>query len=231
MKRVLRVLVLLGTAALLLAGCASTYTLDNTVQAFSGLPALPANPTYRFERLPSQVGQPGQDQLEALADPALYKAGLRRDDSAPKYSVLVTARVTRVISPGVDPWGYPYGWGLGYRGWGPRWGVGARFGGPFPYDEPPWFIREVGILVRDIASGRVVFETHASNDGPWLNDSQALAAMFDAAMQGFPNSPPGPRRVDILVGNQQAAAPMAGAPATRPAPPAPTAPAAPPPAR
>jgi hypothetical protein len=221
MKSALRTLALLGTAAILLAGCATSYRLDNTVQAFSGLQSLPATPTYRFERLPSQVAQPGQDQLEAIADPALFNAGLRRDDAAPNYSVLVTARVTRVISPWMDPWGYPAGWGWGmrYGGWGPRWGYGARFGGPLPYDDQPWFIREVGVLVRDLASTKVVFESHASNDGPWLDNPVALAAMYDAAMQGFPNPPQGPRRVDILVGGKQVAsgpAPRSGASAAQP---------------
>ncbi|MGZ5180938.1 MAG: DUF4136 domain-containing protein [Ramlibacter sp.] len=230
MKRTLRSIALAGTAAVLLAGCASTYRLDNTVQAFSGLPSLPASPTYRFERLPSQVAQPGQDQLEALADPALFKAGLRRDDASPRYSVLVTARVTRVISPWADPWGYPYGWGLGmrYGGWGPRWGLGASVGGPWPINDQPWFIREVGVLVRDTGSNKVVFESHADSDGPWLDNSTALAAMFDAALQGFPNPPPGPRQVRVMVGGKQvASAPAAGAPAARPAPAASSAPSAP----
>jgi hypothetical protein len=233
MKSALRSIALMGIAAVLLAGCATTYRLDNTVQAFSGLPALPANPTYRFERLPSQVGQPGQDQLEALADPALFNVGMRRDDASPKYSVLVTARVTRVISPWPDPWGYPYGWGMGHRGWGPRWGYGAAFGGPFPYNDQPWFIREVGVLVRDLGSNKVVFESHANSDGPWLDSSPALAAMFQAALQGFPNPPPGPRRVDLVVGGQQAAASAPSKPGasagqpSEPAAPAQAAPAAP----
>ena len=233
MKSVLRSVALLGAAAILLAGCASTYRLDNTVQSFSGLPSLPASPTYRFERLPSQAAQPGQDQLEALADPALFNAGLRRDDASPRYTVLVTARVTRVLSPWTDPWTYPYGWGMGvrYGGWGPRWGAG--FGAPWPRNDQPWFIREVGVLVRDVASGKVVFESHANNDGPWMDQPQALAAMFDAALQGFPNPPQGPRRVDIMVGGKQvaSAAPAAGAsgpaPAAQPANPAPGTPAAP----
>jgi hypothetical protein len=235
MKSALRSVALAGAAAVLLAGCATSYRLDNTVQAFSGLPALPATPTYRFERLPSQVANPGQDQLEALADPALFKAGLRRDDGSPRFTVLVTARVTRVLSPWSDPWGYPYGWGLGvrYGGWGPRWGLGASFGGPWPRNDQPWFIREVGVLVRDVASGKVVFESHANSDGPWLDDSAALAAMYDAALQGFPNPPQGPRRVEIMVGGKQmaSAAPTSGASGTQPAtaPPAaaPVAPAAP----
>jgi hypothetical protein len=70
------------------------------------------------------------------------------------------------------------------------------------------------VLVRDVASNKVVFESHANNDGPWVDQPQALAAMFDAALQGFPNPPQGPRRVDIIMGGKQvAAAPAASAPA------------------
>lgn len=220
MQGAVRSVVLAGLVAVLLAGCATSYRLDNTVQSFSGLPALPASPTYRFERLPSQDVLPGHDQLEALADPALFKAGLRRDDASPRYSVQVSARITRVLSPWADPWMYPYGWGPGWRhGWGP-WGP------PYPRTEQPWYVREVGILVRDIASGKVVYETHANNDGPWLDHSTALAAMYDAALQGFPNPPPGPRRVDIIVGERQVAAAPASA-ASAPAGAAPAQPAVP----
>ena len=71
-------------AAFLLAGCASTFLLDNQVQSFSQLAAVPALPTYRFERSLSQQADPYQGGLEALADPALQAAGLRRDDAAPR---------------------------------------------------------------------------------------------------------------------------------------------------
>jgi hypothetical protein len=197
MKRVLKLctVVVLGWV---LAGCASTYLLENNVQAFSGLPAVPANPSYRFERLPSQQALPAQQAqtaLEALADPALHKAGLRRDDAKPAYSVQVTARIQRAVSPWADPWE----WGGGFGGWGGGFG-GWGFGGPFPRMEQPWYQREVGVVVRELASNKVVFESRAANDGPWLDNNSVLAAMFDAALQGFPNTPSGARRVNIQVG-------------------------------
>lgn len=195
---------LLG-ASLLLSGCASGYLLDNTVQAFSGLQGLPAQPTYRFERLPSQAALPGQDRLEALADPALHQAGLRRDDANPRYTVQVSARVQQVLSPWADPW--DPGWGWGWGGWGWR--------RPFP--DQLWFQREVGVVVRDVASHQAVFESRASNDGPFLDNDVALAAMFQAAMQGFPTPPPGPRRVDIQIGGKARAAAPATAPSAPPA--------------
>lgn len=195
-------LALLST--LLLAGCATGYVLDNNVQTFSSLPTLPAQPTYRFDRLPSQQAWPNQAQIEALADPALFKAGLRRDDAAPRYSVQVSARIQRVLSPWADPWdgwGGRWGWGWG-AGW-PGHGYGlyaGPYGAAFPRLETPWYLREVAVVVRDLGSSQVVYETQAANDGPWSDNAAVLPAMFDAALQGFPNAPPGLRRVAIPVG-------------------------------
>jgi hypothetical protein len=189
----------LAAAAVLLSGCASTYLLDNQVQSFSQLPALPGQPTYRFERSLSQQVDPAQQALEGLADSALFKAGLRRDDAAPRYSVQVGARTDRTLSPYADPWG-PWGWG---GGWGVGFGgrhFGLGVGGPWPRTDSYWFHREVTVIVRELASNRVVYETHAVNDGPWFDNRAVLPAMFEAAMQGFPNPPQGPRRVDVQVG-------------------------------
>jgi hypothetical protein len=176
-------------ALALLSGCAGTYVLDNRVQSFSSLPALPAAPTYRFERLPSQQADPAQVQLENLADPALFKAGLRRDDASPRFSVQVSARSQRVISPFADPWD-DWGWGWGARRH--RWNLHG-----FSRYEQPWYDREVAVIVREIPGNRVVYESRAGNDGPISDGGAVLSAMFEAALQGFPNPPTGVRRVDI----------------------------------
>lgn len=195
MKRSLAGLLGLCVAASLLAGCASTFVVDSSVRSFSSLTALPAQPTYRFERLPSQQ-EPGQAQLEAMADAALHRAGLRRDDANPRYAVQVSGRLQPTLSPWADPWRWGGGWGVGYH----RRGLGLGFGGPWGGLESPWYHREVAVVVRELPSNRVVFESHASHDGPWLDNSAVFPAMFQAALQGFPNPPPGPRRVDIQVG-------------------------------
>lgn len=182
-------------AALLLSGCATGYLQDNYVQSFSDLTAVPAQPSYRFERLPSQQS-PVQAQLEAMADPALHKAGLRRDDTNPRYKVQLTARLQRVLSPWASPWD-GWGWGGGFRH-----GFGHRFGHPMRFAQmaSPWYLREVSVIMRELPSNRVVFESHAANDGPWLDNSSVFPAMFEAAVQDFPNPPAGPRRVNIQVG-------------------------------
>ena len=199
-KRIVALVGILALAAVTLSGCATGYLLDNNVQSFSSLPSLPPTPTYRFDRLPSQQASPGQAQLEALADPALFKAGLRRDDATPQYSVQVSARVQQALSPWADPWDRWGGWG----GWGGGFagrGVGIGFGGSFPRMERPWFLREVAVVVRELPSNRVVYETHAGNDGPWGDNATVLPAMFDAALQGFPAAPAGMRRVNIQLGS------------------------------
>lgn len=196
MGRVARFLAL-SLAAVALSGCATGYLLDNQVQSFSHLTAVPAPATYRFDRLPSQQADPTQAALEALADPALHRAGFRRDDAAPRYGIQVSARTSRMLSPYADPWdSWGGGWGMGFGGRG----IGIGFGMPFGRMESPWYHREVSIIVRELAGNRVVYETHASNDGPWLDNNAVLPAMFDAALQGFPAPPAGPRRVDIQVG-------------------------------
>ena len=202
-----RLLRLLGAAlaAAALSGCATGYLLDNQVQSFSQLQGLPSQPTYRFERSLSQQADPAQQALEVLADPALHQAGLRRDDAAPRYSVQVLARSERILSPYADPyWGGGWGWG-----WGGGWalGIGGHhggigFAGPWPRWDAYWFRRQVSVIVRELPGNRVVYETHAHNDGPWLDNQTVLPAMFQAAMQGFPVPPPGPRRVDIQIGGK-----------------------------
>lgn len=192
MKR--SVLQLLGWALLagwLLSGCTGGYLLDNTVQSYSSLPALPAQPTYRFERLPSQQ-VPAQAQLEAMADPALHQAGLRRNDASPRYTVQVSGGLVRMLSPWSDRW---RGGAWGFRP--VRMGFG--FGG-FGWDEPYWYRRNASVIVRELPSNRVVYESHAVNEGPWVEDDKVFSAMFKAAMHGFPNPPTGPRRVDVQVG-------------------------------
>jgi hypothetical protein len=195
----LRCWVLLAALAAVagLSGCASTYKLENQVQSFSQITTADKPLTYRFERGLSQQMDPAQQALEGLADPALHAAGFRRDDAAPNYSVQVSARTERTLSPYADPYWWPgggWGWGVGV-GWS-RFGMGI--GGPIPYDSY-WFRREVGVVVRELASNKSVYETHAFSEGPYFENNIVLPAMFQAAMQGFPNPPPGPRRVDLEV--------------------------------
>jgi len=195
-----------------LGGCAR-WVVDSDVRSFASMSGVPAGATYRFERLPSQqFEEAAQQQLEAWAGAALEGVGLRRDDSAPQLSALIGARVSSELSPWADPWmfGGPWGgWGGGFGyggrwgpgpGWGPRGWYGAGWYGPaFGPPPSPWFNREVSIVLRELPSNRVVYETHARNDGPNSNSAAILPVMFQAALQGFPNPPQGERRVNIEI--------------------------------
>ncbi|RDI28295.1 uncharacterized protein DUF4136 [Pseudacidovorax intermedius] len=240
MQRAVRFLGLAAMAAVAagLAGCATSYVVDNNVQSYAKAP-IPPGATYRFERLPSQqANDAAQTDLESLAEPSLAAAGLRRDDANARYAVQVSARSQLELSPWADPWFDGPGWG---PGWGPRWGVGLGYGRPGWYGGgwwgpgalPPnqtWYGREVSIVMRSLPDRQVVYETHARNDGPYPDTRRILPVMFHAALQGFPNPPQAVRRVDVTVETKPqtitpaASAPQAGTPAPSAQPAAPARP-------
>ena len=134
---------ILCTAAAVLAGCSTgPRIVEGQVQSFSTLAAMPAPATYRLERLPSQQ-TPSFEPIAALAEQALARVGLTRDDAAPRLLVQIGVHADTV--PRYDP--YP-AWGFG--GWyGRGWGMqGAwRFG-----ELPPLHRRAVSLMVRDAAT-------------------------------------------------------------------------------
>ncbi|WP_298429529.1 DUF4136 domain-containing protein [Ottowia sp.] len=220
--RLVTVLVLL--TATLLGGCAvGPRVVDAEARAIASLPAgapTLAGARYRFEPLPSQVGQPAGERVQAMAQAALARAGLVRDDAQPRLAVQATATVNAYWA---YDWGTPYGWGR--PGWSLGVGVGHHFRGGsvgFGFGVPmgmdpsvPAYLSEVSLLMRDLASGRMVYEARARHDGPWHDTDNVLAALFVAALQYFPSPPPGPFRVGVPL-------------LPKPVPPAPSAPAAPP---
>lgn len=220
----MRTLKILGLFAVLaaLSGCATSWVVDSDVKSHSTLQGFAPGAGYRFERLPSQTdsepARTAQADLEAMATPALAAVGLRPDAAAPRYSVQVSARVTRVASPWDDPWDHgPWGprW-RGHGGWGPGWYGGGWYGpGYFGPPPQPWYLREVSVVMRQLPSNEVVYETRARHDGPYHRSRDVLPVMFRAALEGFPTPPTGDRRVDIQLGGN---APATPAPAAAPAP-------------
>jgi predicted small secreted protein len=200
MKRLLHPLFAVLAAALLLGGCATSRMIDSDVQSFVG-GAVPARPArYRFERLPSQRDAVAQEQLEAMAAAALAKveltpaplvsgaiAGTAAAAPTARYAVQVTAQIDTVLSP----YGSPYVGGF----WGH--GHGRGFGGLGMSLEPTWYRHMVHILLRDSASGVPAYESSAIFDGPWSDSGRLLPVLLDAALQGYPNPPAGPRKVVI----------------------------------
>lgn len=196
--RWIRTLTLLLVAAAL-AGCASVRRIDADVLSWSTAPTdlNLQGARYRFERLPSQVNNPEAGLAEQHAESALTLAGLVRDDAQARISVLVGVRASEYM---LDAWGRPvppawapYGsiyWG---RGLYPHWGVGLNMRLP----PPTYYRREVSLLMRDLKTGQVVYETRAAHDGPWSDDQNLLPTLFRAALAGFPTPPSGKRQVII----------------------------------
>jgi hypothetical protein len=195
------------TAFLLLVGCASLNSIDSDVSSYSQWPAERKPGSYAFERLPSQQAYAErQAMLEAAARGALAAAGFNEVGSASNADVTVQlgARVTRYDgSPWYDPYWrgyYPWGWGGPY-GWGGPWGYygpGMRYGYGFGmYYAPPYYDREVAVLIRDRKSGAPLYESRASSEGGSSGDGATFAAMFEAALKDFPQPAVNPRRVSV----------------------------------
>jgi hypothetical protein len=197
-------------ATALLAGCSGMRIVDSQVAAFSKLEALPAAASWRFERLPSQQALTDaqalrQTKIEAMAAQELAKLGFKpeaeKDGTASKYSVQLSARIQRLErGPFDDPWhAHPFGWGLPGRDYVVT-GSGRVIYTPFlPPMPQPWYVREIGLIIRDTSDNRVVYETKAQHEGRWADDEAVLPAMFAAALQGFPKPPEGKRMVNIEI--------------------------------
>lgn len=186
---------ILCAAAALLAGCAGPRLVESDVSSYSSLSALPSPPTYRFERLPSQQAHAAAyAAIEAQAEAALARVGLRRDDTQPRLIALLGAEGGYAAPRnwpyyGPDPFYGRWGWGLGYGG---RWGMGASW----MMDAPPTlYHRKVSLVLRDAASGQVVYETSAAYEDVWTRDPAIYGVLFDQALTGFPRPPQGRRTV------------------------------------
>ena len=194
-----RTLVLLPcVAAALLAGCAGPRTVESAVSSFSAIATLPAPPTYRFERLPSQQAHSAAyGPIEAQAEQALARVGLQRDDANPRLIAQLgaeggyaTPRYWPYYAP--DPFYGRFGWGMGYGG---RWGMGMSW-----MDGPPTlYHRKVSLVLRDAATQQVVYETSAVYEDVWTDDPAIYGVLFNQALSGFPRPPSGPRTIRTQV--------------------------------
>jgi len=208
MKRTLAVIFSITLMAFFMAGCSGMRLVENDVSAFynwNGAPPGPSTP-YRFERLPSQqlVGAQ-QAQVEGLAQSALAKVGMVLNPATARLSVQVRVS-TQLIERGLyDGAGFG-GFGFAHPGiflsGGSR---GASLGLSFPmrFSEPSYYRHELALLVRDLGSGQVVFETRALSDSVHNDTLVTLGAMFEAALRGFPQPPPGRRRINVEIAPPQ----------------------------
>ncbi|MEN9719883.1 MAG: hypothetical protein RIT13_588, partial [Pseudomonadota bacterium] len=78
---------------------------------------------------------------------------------------------------------------------GMGWGLGMRSGFP----PPSGYAQEVSIIIRDLQTSNVVYQTKAMHEGPWTDHQNIWRAMMGAALQGFPNPSVLNRRVDTTI--------------------------------
>lgn len=184
-----------------LGGCASMNQITVDVASFGSWPSGRAPGRYAFERLLSQAqGSVEQLRLEAAARGALERAGFQPAASAAVADVLVQvgAREGRLVDPWAD---FNWGWRVGgWRGFGAPWprrggGFGWSIGGAWPMDSTRDF-REVALQLLDRASRQPLVEAHVRYEARMVSDS-VLPALYEAALQGFPNLPAGERQVTV----------------------------------
>lgn len=191
-------------AAALLGGCASVMLVDNQVQSF---PQWPANAPQRgdrfaFDRLPSQRTEAPnalQDGLELATRDALLAWGLQlpSGQDSVRWLVQVNAGGQRLPrAPWESHWDRP--------NWRISGGIGGSHGGialgfPLMLSESPYYLREISVVVREAATGRVVYETRAKHDGRWPDSPALWNAMVSAALRDFPQPPAGERQVNIEI--------------------------------
>ena len=190
-------LVLIATV---LTACASgPRTIDAEVRTNAAPPpghAVLPGAHYRFERGQLVAGQPDPAKLEAMAQTALARVGAVRDDAQPRVSVQVGGYVSAYWMDdsyygGLSNPRIALGMGVGRGGFG--------FGMGWPLSDPsiPAYVSEVNLLMRDLQTGQIVYDTRARHDGPWHDTDNVLAALFVAALEGYPQPAMSVRRVGV----------------------------------
>jgi hypothetical protein len=79
------------------------------------------------------------------------------------------------------------------------WGAGFGMGMGTNMPPPVQYRRQVSLIMRDLPSSQVVYETHAVHDGLWSDSTTIFATLFKAGLSNFPNPPAGVQRVTIEI--------------------------------
>ncbi len=204
MKRFLKIILPVTFMGVLLAGCSGLRVVESDVTAFTAWTSAPPGPNtaYRFERLPSQQVQAAQqDLIEGSAIASLAKVGLVIDPAKARLAITISVNTQFAARTS-------YGYGspnvfLSAGNFGSSVGFSFPFGRPSPglfatrFPESPYYLREIRIQMRDLADQKVVFETTALSEGPWGDGYALFPAIIDAALLGFPQPPPGTRRIKV----------------------------------
>jgi hypothetical protein len=192
-----------GLALAALAGCAGPQQVTVDVSTFGAWPAGRPAGRYAFERLPSQqqnASADAQARLEAAASAALERVGFTPAPDAARADVLVQfgSRQAQVLTaPPRVSFGIGIGTGFG-GGFGRHGGFGVGLGTGWPGSDRLRDRTELGLLLLDRASHQVLVEVQARNDSRYGADDLP-EAMFDAALQGFPDLVAGNRSVTVML--------------------------------
>lgn len=187
--------------SVMLTGCSGMRLIESDVNAFStwtSAPPAPGTP-YRFERLPSQQSTNAQqDRVEALARTSLGKVGMVLEPSTARFGVQVVFNTE--FAQRFPNTGFGFGGPGVFLGAG---NMGGSLGLSFPigsmgYGEP-LYKRSLSVMMRDLVTQKVVFETSALHDSAGNDAFSVLPAMLDSALLGFPQPPAGLRRINVEI--------------------------------
>ena len=206
-------LLCVALSSLVLSGCNSMRIIESQVQTSTQWPtgtasktAAPAKAFFRLDRLPADVNNLQAGWAEVELEAALAPMGWTRNDIQAQYTIWIGVRAAEFIA---DPWGRPVRgpWvnrfnmsiGTGYRPHGVGWGLGMSTGMRAGFPPPSGYAQEVSIIIRDLQTSNVVYQTKALHEGPWSDHPNIWRPMISAALQGFPNPSVLNRRVDTTI--------------------------------
>ncbi|MGY0196584.1 DUF4136 domain-containing protein [Leptothrix sp. BB-4] len=187
-----------AVASLGLAGCAAITSVNVEVRTFGSWPEGRKPGSYAFDRLPSQEASVDRRAaLESAASAALERIGFSAAPDAEHADVLVQfgARQAQVIDP---PPRVSFGFGIGTP-------IGRHGGVGFGMGSHPWYadrvreLREMGLLLIDRSSRKVLVEVQTRHESRYGLGDDVLQALFDAALDGFPDLPAGERTVTVAL--------------------------------
>lgn len=183
----------LALAAVMLSGCATSRNVDSEVRSFGGTTPIATGATYRFERLPSQDPK-AQEPLEAATQKALATKGLVLDEARARYTVQVRLDSDYLLRDAFGHWQYSPFDRIILSPDGTLWRQMRS-----PLIDPVWYRRTLQVVVRELGSGNIAYETRAVHDSPWSDTPNLIAPILDAALGDFPQSQPTPKTVTVVL--------------------------------
>ena len=188
------VLVALGVATGVLTGCATSRNVDSEVRSFAGAAPVAAAASYRFERLPSQTAK-SQEPLEAAAQKVLSTKGLTLDAANARYSVQLRLEADPVLPESQYLWsGIAFPNRVILAPDGSFWRQVRR-----PMLEPTWYRHVMQVVVRDLSTANVAFETRAVHESPWSDTLNLIPPLVEAALADFPQGQPTAKSVVVVL--------------------------------